>query len=194
MHSTTAVPPIARGLLLGTAAIWVVLEVRQSFRHRREGVKASWGSEIVFRLAIAVGVLAAIAASRVAPAATIGLAAIAAWIGLGLLWCGVALRLWSFRTLGRYFTFIVQTSGDQPVITSGPYRVIRHPSYAGLLLAVIGAGLFIGNWLSSVSLTIAMACGLVFRIRVEERALLQNLGDNYRDYAATHKRLVPFIW
>ena len=67
-----------------------------------------------------------------------------AWVGLVLLlWGGVALRLWSFRTLGRYFTFTVQTSADQPVITDGPYRVVRHPSYAGILLAVMGIGLFI---------------------------------------------------
>ena len=115
-------------------------------------------------------------------------------VGMGILVAGVALRVWSFYSLGRYFTFTVQTSGDQPVITGGPYRVIRHPSYAGLLLAVTGVGLLIGNWLSVISLTVAMACGLVFRIRVEERALLVNLGDDYRDYAATHKRLVPFIW
>src|SRR6202023_2688413 len=95
---------------------------------------------------------------------------------------------WSFRTLGRYFTFIVQTSGDQPVITDGPYRLIRHPSYAGILLVVTGVGLLIANWLSLIGLTITMVCGLVFRIRVEERALLQNLGDDYRNYAATHKR------
>jgi protein-S-isoprenylcysteine O-methyltransferase Ste14 len=130
---------------VGTAVIWVLLELRQGFRHRREGVKASWGSEIVFRLAVAAGALVALMLSRVAPAAAIRPAAIAAWIGLGLLWCGIALRFWSFRTLGRYFTFIVQTSGDQPVITGGPYRVIRHPSYAGILLAVMGLGLFIGN-------------------------------------------------
>lgn len=189
-----AIPPFAHGLLLGTVLVWVVLELRQSVNHRPEGVKANWGSEIVFRLAVAAGVLVAIVLSRAAPAAAIRPAAVAACIGLGLLWCGIALRFWSFRTLGRYFTFIVQTSADQPVITDGPYRAIRHPSYAGMLLAVTGLGLFIGNWLSLASLTIAMACGLVFRIRVEERALLQNLGDDYRNYAATHKRLVPFIW
>jgi protein-S-isoprenylcysteine O-methyltransferase Ste14 len=172
----------------------VVLELRQGVNRRPEGVKAGWGSEIVFRLAIVAGVLVAIVLSRVAPAAAIQLAAVTAWIGLGLLWCGIGLRFWSFRTLGRYFTFIVQTSGDQPVITGGPYRVIRHPSYAGLLLAVVGLGLVVGNWLSLVSLTIAVGCGLVFRIRVEERALLQNLGDDYRSYAATRKRLIPFIW
>lgn len=80
------------------------------------------------------------------------------------------------------------------MITNGPYRVIRHSSYAGLLLIVMAVGLFIGTWWSLISLTIAVAGGLVFRIRVEERALLQNLGDDYRDYAATHRRLVPFIW
>jgi protein-S-isoprenylcysteine O-methyltransferase Ste14 len=189
-----AVPPVAHGILLGTVAIWLVLELRQGLRRRAEGVKASWGSELVFRLVVVVGVVVAIVFVRGARGAAIGPAAVAAWIGLGLLWCGVALRFWSFWTLGRYFTFTVQTSGDQPVITGGPYRVIRHPSYAGLLLAVTGVGLFIENWLPVISLTIAVACGLVFRIRVEERALLQNLGDDYRDYAAARKRLVPFIW
>jgi protein-S-isoprenylcysteine O-methyltransferase Ste14 len=58
----------------------------------------------------------------------------------------------------------------------------------------MSAGLFIGNWWSFVVLTVAATCGLVFRIDVEERALLHNLGNDYRNYAATHKRLVPFVW
>ncbi len=177
-----------------TAVIWVVLELRQAVKHRPEGVKASWSGEVIFRLVVVIGALAATVLLRVAPWAAIRHTAVAAWIGLGFLWGGIALRFWSFRTLGRYFTFIVQTSHDQPVITNGPYRFICHPSYAGFLLAVMGLGLFIGNWLSLIGLTIAFACGFVFRIRVEERALLQALGDDYRDYAATHKRLVPFIW
>ncbi len=197
MHATAAVPPVAHGLLLGTVVIWVALELRQSVNRRPEGVQAargSRGSEVVFRLTVPVGALVAAVLVRVAPAAAIQPVAVAAWGGLGLLWCGIALRVWSFRTLGRYFTFTVQTSGDQPVITAGPYRVIRHPSYAGILLAVLGLSLFIGNWWSLLALTSAVACGLVFRIRVEERALLQTLGDAYRTYAAAHKRLVPFIW
>lgn len=96
--------------------------------------------------------------------------------------------------MGRYFTFTVQTSSDQPVITDGPYRVVRHPSYTGLLLVFMAVGLFIGNWYSLVVLTVVVASGLVFRIRVEERALMQNLGNGYSDYAAAHKRLVPLIW
>jgi protein-S-isoprenylcysteine O-methyltransferase Ste14 len=186
-------PPVLRWILVGTAAIWVVLELRQSLIRRAEGVKANWGSEVLFRLIVGAGAVVAGVLPGVAQSAAIRPAALADWIGLLLFWGGISLRLWSIRTLGRYFTVIVQTSGDQPVITDGPYRVIRHPSYAGLLLVFVAAGLFIGNWLSLVCLTVAVLGGLVFRIRVEERALLQNLGDGYRDYAATHKRLVPLI-
>lgn len=194
MNSLAATPSAFRWILVGTAAIWVVLELRQSITHRPEGVKANWGSEVLFRLIVGVGAVAAGVLPGVAPSATIRPAALADWIGLVLFWGGISLRLWSFRALGRYFTFIVQTSSDQPVITDGPYRVIRHPSYAGLLLVIMAVDLFIGDWWSLVCLTVAIAGGLVFRIRVEERALMQNLGDGYRDYAATHKRLVPLIW
>ncbi len=124
---------------MGTVVIWVVLELRQSVNYRPEAVTADKGSRPFLRLAVLVGVVMAIVVSRAAPGAAIRPGA--SWIGLGLLWCGIALRFWSFRTLGRYFTFTVQTSTDQPVITDGPYRVIRHPSYAGVLLAVMGLGL-----------------------------------------------------
>lgn len=59
---------------------------------------------------------------------------------------GFAMRRWSEMTLGRYFTFTVMTSADQPVITNGPYRFVRHPGYSGVLLVVLGAGLVTGNW------------------------------------------------
>jgi protein-S-isoprenylcysteine O-methyltransferase Ste14 len=110
------------------------------------------------------------------------------------MWCGIGLRLWSFQTLGRYFTFTVQTSQDQPVIEAGPYRVIRHPSYAGLVLAFAGLGFIVDNWGSAAVLTVAIACGLVYRITVEERALSRDLGGRYQSYAEGRKRLVPFIW
>jgi protein-S-isoprenylcysteine O-methyltransferase Ste14 len=186
-------PPVVRWFLVATAAIWVMLELRQSVRHRSEGVKANWGSEVFFRLIVGAGALVAGVLSGV-ESAKIRPATLAVWIGLVLFWGGISLRLWSFRTLGRLFTFTVQTSTDQPVITEGPYRVIRHPSYAGLLLVILAMGLFIGNWWSLLCLSVAVTTGLVIRIRVEERALMQNLGEGYRSYASTHKRLVPFVW
>ncbi len=194
MLATAAPPPTAKALLIATAIVWLVFELRQSANHRVEATVADQGSRPVLRISMGVGAIGAIVLSNAVPAAQITNRAVTAWVGLVVLWCGIALRLWSFHTLGRYFTFTVQTSGDQPVITDGPYRWIRHPSYAGVLLAVIGVGLFIGNWLSLAALTVAVVVGLVNRIRIEEQALLADLGDRYRDYAATHKRLIPYVW
>jgi protein-S-isoprenylcysteine O-methyltransferase Ste14 len=115
-------------------------------------------------------------------------------VALVLLWAGIALRQWSFRTLGRYFTFTIETSSDQPVIATGPYRVLRHPSYTGLLLVLIGIGLLLGNWLSLLAVAVAATSAMVYRIGVEERALEKALGDRYRQFASTRKRLIPYVW
>jgi len=191
---THDVPTAARVLLFATAALWVVVEVRQSTVRRTGTRVADRGSRRVLRAATVVGIVLASIAARAAPGLAIGSSATVAWCGLVLMWCGIGLRLWCFRSLGRYFTFTVQTSGDQPVITDGPYRVIRHPSYAGIMLAVLGIGLLSGNWLSLVALVDSVGIGVVYRIDVEDRALLSDLGDDYREYAATHKRLVPYLW
>jgi protein-S-isoprenylcysteine O-methyltransferase Ste14 len=177
-----------------TAVIWFLLEVRQVRNVRREARTVDRGSVLVLRLSAVAGFAAALALAAAVPAAAIPVA-VAGWVGLGAMWCGIALRVWSFRTLGRYFTFTVQTSGDQPVVTRGPYRLLRHPGYAGMLLVVLGLGdVLIDNWLSLLVLAAAMAVGLGYRISVEERALLRDLGEDYRRYAATHKRLIPFVW
>lgn len=184
----------ARILFFVTVIFWLLAELRQSTVRRPGATQADRGSRRVIRIATVVGVVLSAIARRFAPSFDIGAHVVSDWVGLVLLWCGIALRLWSFHTLGRYFTFTVQTSADQPVITDGPYRFVRHPSYAGILLAVIGIGLVIGNWLSLVALVVSVGIGLVYRIDVEDRALLGDLGDDYREYAATHKRIVPFVW
>lgn len=146
------------------------------------------------RLAYVVGVVGAIIGQRAFPSAVIGARSLTSWIGLVIVWCGAGLRFWSFRTLGHYFTFTVQTSADQPVISAGPYRVIRHPSYAGVLLAAGGVGLVISNWASLAFLVASITCGLGYRINIEERALSEDLGGRYQSYARSRKRLVPYIW
>src|SRR5690349_11122466 len=131
-----------------TGLAWVVLELRQSLQSRPEARQSDRGSRSVIGVAAVIGILLAIAARRGLPGFAIGDPVIAAWCGLGLLWAARALRQWSFMTLGRYFTFTVQTSSDQSVITTGPYRFVRHPAYTALLLAAAAGGLYVGNWLS----------------------------------------------
>ena len=115
-------------------------------------------------------------------------------ISFAVIWVGIVLRWWSFRTLGRYFTFTVMTSANQPVITDGPYRLLRHPSYAGILLILVGVGIGYGNWLSLAALILLPLIGFVIRIRVEEAALSAALGTTYTTYATGRKRIIPFVW
>ena len=183
-----------RALLFCTTAVWLLIELRQGSNERPEAVNADRGSRRVLVSAVAIGFAGAFLAARVASGAAIRPMRVADWVGLIIMWCGVGLRFWSFRTLGRYFTFLVETSADQPVIIAGPYKVIRHPGYAGILVALAGVGVLFGNWMSLLSLMVGTSFGLAYRIAVEERALTRTTGAVYRDYAATHKRLVPFIW
>jgi protein-S-isoprenylcysteine O-methyltransferase Ste14 len=185
---------VLRVLVPGTLALWFAIELRQGLRRRTEATVMDRGSRIIVGLCAGGGIfLGALARAKV-PAAAFSRGAVTFGIGLAIIWAGIGLRWWSFHTLGRYFTFDVMTSADQPVITTGPYRVVRHPSYAGLLLIFTGFGVLLANWLSLIIVILLSLAGIVNRIRVEEAALTATLGDAYLSYAARHKRLIPFVW
>jgi protein-S-isoprenylcysteine O-methyltransferase Ste14 len=115
-------------------------------------------------------------------------------LGLVLMAAGLAVRLWSIHTLGRFFTVDVRVHPGQTVVDRGPYRWVRHPAYTGLLVFLLGLGLALTNWASLLVLAVLPAAGLLVRIRSEERALLAGLGDDYRRFAETRRRLFPGIW
>ena len=116
------------------------------------------------------------------------------WLGLSLFVLRIALRWYAIIHLGRFFTVNVAIAQKHELIDSGPYRWIRHPSYTGALLAFVGFGFSLGNWLTLLCLLIPVSAVFSWRIRVEERALSEALGDSYRDYMARTRRLIPFIY
>jgi protein-S-isoprenylcysteine O-methyltransferase Ste14 len=113
--------------------------------------------------------------------------------GIALMWVGIAFRYYAMRVLGRYFTFDVAVHGGQTVVEAGPYRYIRHPSYTGAMITLIGFGLALGNWVGLLALIACGAIGYAYRIQVEESALVAALGEPYRDYMSRTQRLVPFV-
>lgn len=115
-------------------------------------------------------------------------------VGLVLMAAGIFVRQWAIFTLGRFFTVDVRVQADQTVVARGPYRWARHPSYSGLLIFFVGVGLALSNWVSLIVLALVPTVGLLVRIRSEERALLRAFGDDYREYAATRRRLFPGVW
>lgn len=115
-------------------------------------------------------------------------------LGTGALWAGVALRVWSVVTLGRFFQPTVTLQHDHRLVTAGPYRRLRHPSYTGGLLILLGMGLCLGDVAAVLVLTVLPLLGYLPRIRVEERALAEGFGADYTAWARRTDRLVPGVW
>ena len=116
------------------------------------------------------------------------------WIGLLVAAGGLSLRVWAPRVLGRFYTRTLRMDEQQMVVEQGPYRLIRHPGYAGVLALWIGAGLALGNLLVTFAILGIMLAAYAYRIRAEERMLVQALGQPYRDYQARTRRLIPFLY
>ena len=107
---------------------------------------------------------------------------------------GLALRWYAIIYLGRLFTVNVAIAADHPLIDSGPYRYIRHPSYTGALLAFLGLGISFGNIVSFALVVVPPCVAFMRRIAIEEAALARALGERYVLYMARTKRLIPGLY
>jgi protein-S-isoprenylcysteine O-methyltransferase len=115
-------------------------------------------------------------------------------LGFGLFALGLVLRFYSIMHLGRFFTVNVAIATDHRLVSAGPYRFVRHPSYTGAMLAAFGFALSFQNWASLLIIFIPCCAVMRWRIYVEERALLDALGEEYRSYMRRTKRLIPWIY
>jgi protein-S-isoprenylcysteine O-methyltransferase len=113
---------------------------------------------------------------------------------LALFLGGLALRWWAIVTLGRFFTVDVAIHNDHRLVTRGPYRFLRHPSYTGLLAAFAGLGLTLGSWPALAVLGLPLTAVLLRRIQVEEGVMSERFGAEWSAYASRVRRLLPFLW
>jgi protein-S-isoprenylcysteine O-methyltransferase len=118
----------------------------------------------------------------------------AAGLGLGILAAGLTVRWTAILTLGRYFTANVAIQTGHQLVDGGIYRLLRHPSYTGLLMAFLGIGLAHDNWISLAALMLPVTAAVLNRIAKEERSLRTALGEPYAAYCARTKRLVPWVY
>lgn len=114
-------------------------------------------------------------------------------VGLALMVIGLALRWWAVAVLGSAFTVTVGVQSQQRLVAAGPYRWVRHPSYSGSLLTLVGVALVCANWLALAALLLPLGA-YSYRIYVEEIALSARFGDAYRDYHQSTRRLVPWLF
>jgi protein-S-isoprenylcysteine O-methyltransferase Ste14 len=115
------------------------------------------------------------------------------YVGDAVIIAGVVVRQWAIAVLGRYFSGVIGVQQDQKVVDSGPYHYIRHPSYAGVLLILAGIAASMLSLVAVVAAILLFGFAYGYRMLVEERVLISELGGSYVEYMKRTKRVVPFL-
>jgi protein-S-isoprenylcysteine O-methyltransferase Ste14 len=113
-------------------------------------------------------------------------------LGFILFLGGGAYRLWAIKTLGKYYSHIVREVDAHKIVDSGPYRHIRHPAYAGMILANLGIVIFFFNLITLILFLLILIPAIILRILIEEKTLFRISG--YGKFAQNRQRLIPGIW
>jgi protein-S-isoprenylcysteine O-methyltransferase Ste14 len=169
-------------------------ERRLSRRSRSTAGPQDAESATAITVGMRVSGVAAFALAFALPAAGMPAPPVLFWAGVATIAAASLLRRHCFRMLGTSFTGAVVVAPGQAIVELGAYRWVRHPAYTASALLFAGIGLALGNWASLVTLLVAVVIVYAYRVSVEERALLNALGDPYRQYARRTKRFVPFLF
>jgi protein-S-isoprenylcysteine O-methyltransferase len=116
------------------------------------------------------------------------------WIGVGVMIAGLAVRVWAALVLGAAYTRTLRVTERQGLVRAGPYRLVRHPGYAGAVVLWLGAALASGDALAALIIVPTTVWAYALRISAEERMLADAFGSEFRDYVRTTWRLVPFVF
>lgn len=177
-------------ILLGVSEIGLALFKRSG----KTAESKDGGSFTLLWAVIGISIFFAIYGSRAWPQFGYGYSLVTYGLGALLFVVGIVLRWWAIIHLGRFFTVNVAIAKDHVVVSDGPYRLVRHPSYTGALLAFLGLGILVHNWMAGLLLVVPITAMFLWRMHIEESALSAALGAAYTDYMARTKRLVPFVY
>jgi len=199
----------ARPYGLGGMALIVLFVIQSEVRFgararssRAEGTDRS--SSLVLTLTTLVPVVGFIFAMKTSPTAAAGWRSLLfgeslpglptlAWAAFAVGLAGLALRLWGVLTLRERYTRTLLIQGEHPVERGGPYRLVRHPGYLGSLVCLNSLALTSGSAPVFAASLVATLAGYAYRIRAEDRMLVEALGEPYAQYRREVSALVPFL-
>jgi protein-S-isoprenylcysteine O-methyltransferase Ste14 len=166
-------------------AAWLIFELRVSLREKAHRY-ADYGTRELYGACHSATILSALwfASPDRRPLALLV-------IGACLFTAGVAFRIWAISTLGRFYSHSVRTLDDHKIVDTGPYRFLRHPAYAGMLLAHAGVVAFFFSIPALAVYLFGFVPAIFARILVEERALMKIEG--YPTFARSRKRIVTGV-
>ncbi len=185
-------------LLTSLTVLWVAFEIWLMVRDKAQGkgkTAKDRGTRYYNFIAIAVGLtIAGFLSGRPTFFFPWGRSYAVYWVGFAIMLFSLSLRIWAIVTLGSSFRTTVETHQNQEVVRRGPYRLVRHPAYTGLLLTCLGYGVALQNWFSLIFAIGLPLVAILYRIHVEEVELVSSLGSDYENYQSESKKLIPWIW
>jgi len=116
------------------------------------------------------------------------------YIGLIIIIIGIFFRVIIIKSLGEYFTVDVTIKSNHKLKKDGFYKFLRHPLYFVSLITFIGFGISLNNWISLIITFILITSTFIYRIKVEEKALIQQFENEYLEYKKSTKGLIPFVY
>lgn len=114
-------------------------------------------------------------------------------LGLAMVFSGIIIRFIAIWTLGKNFSGLLRIREGHTLVTNGIYRWVRHPAYLGAILLFVGIPIAVSSLLGFLAMLL-LVIYLLYRIKLEERMLTLRFGDEYREYMARSKRLIPFVY
>lgn len=183
---------LASQVLLVLLAAGLVVDRLMGGRTPRRASDQDQGTFWLIQAAQLTALVGALVAPHVVPGANLPASL---WVvGAAMMVAGTALRWWSLRTLGASFNRDVHVQPDQPLVNTGPYRHLRHPSYTAALLLFAGIGFGQANAVSVVVAVVLPTAAYLHRMSVEEAEMRRVLGPRYDEFAATRQRFIPWIY
>jgi protein-S-isoprenylcysteine O-methyltransferase Ste14 len=170
---------------LGLTSFWIWNWRRVKVTRRRESV----GSKLSYTAIIIVGlalIRAPVGWRLLAWSPAVG------WVAVSLNWAGVLFSIWSRTHLGRNWSATVTVKEGHNLTRTGPYRLVRHPIYFGMLLGILGLAIQAGRWPAVPGLALVFL-GLRLKSRIEERLLREEFGREYENYRRDTPALVPYL-
>lgn len=186
---------LPRALVLALLVVWLAYGGWTTARTFRGGGRQDRGTKLVF----VAGIFSPFLVSLLALRAGLGvpfpeLADPLAWAGAATMLAGIVLWMRAIATLGRYFSVNIDIPPDHQLVDTGVYARIRHPAYAGMIVTEVGFGIASADAVVALAFLILPAAAFLHRIRIEERALEEHLGERYREYMRRTWRLIPHVY
>lgn len=175
-------------IVIGLYALWIVCEVKVSHNDvKQEKVVSDHGTREFYAVSQGLTVLSALWFNPIGH--TPGIYHL---IGFIFFISGICLRIWAIQTLGKYYSHIVRIIDHHKIIDTGPYRLLRHPAYAGMITAHMGIAIFYFNYVTLAVFILLLIPSILIRIIIEEKTLINIEG--YAEFSKNRKRIIPYMW